>query len=142
MREIKFRAWDNEQKRMFYLTGEETLHVGLNGWGMTRYAPPDHQNLAVGTWSESESILCQFTGLRDKNGKEIYEGDIIREGDGPGGTAIGTIENVNGDTVVKFLPGTIPDDWNHEYYPVFGKMDNAVVIGNVYENRGLLDKVR
>ena len=83
-------------------------------------------------------IPMQYTGLLDKQGKEIYEGDIVREAHGPTGAAIGTVENINGDTVVKFLPGTIPDDWNHEYYPVFGKMDHAEVIGNIYENPDLL----
>jgi len=135
MREIKFRAWDKAKRTMIYPTA------------ITFQYCPDAETPVPLQLNEKfclglESVLMQFTGLRDKDGKEIYEGDIIREGDGPGGTAIGTIENVNGDTVVKFLPGTIPDDWNHEYYPVFGKMDNAVVIGNVYENRGLLDKVR
>lgn len=70
MREIKFRAWDKLGKEMFrvimlsFPVGEKRIIVSGRG-GST-----DTEN--------NDCILMQFTGLHDKNGKEIYEGDIIQ----------------------------------------------------------------
>lgn len=60
MREIKFRAWDIEMKRYVY--------------------PELWDNKMPTNWKQF-FILEQFTGLYDKNGKEIYEGDIVNHGD-------------------------------------------------------------
>jgi hypothetical protein len=61
MREIKFRAWDKENKVYIVPTEKNGGNV-LNAW----------------TDSESDvSIIEQFTGLHDKHGKEIYEGDRV-----------------------------------------------------------------
>lgn len=63
MREIKFRAFDQTKKEMFY-----TLHPVWNSDFFGRLeADPDNY-----------SEIMQYTGLKDKNGKEIYEGDILQ----------------------------------------------------------------
>ena len=65
MREIKFRAWDKTSNRM-----DEVYSLNKGGLCQTRNG---RYHLRA-----DECVLMQFTGLHDKNGKEIYEGDVVR----------------------------------------------------------------
>ena len=63
-REIKFRLWDNHYKE---------LQFSSDGWH-------DRVDVLSQVWdylTKSDYIIQQFTGLKDKSGKEIYEGDIV-----------------------------------------------------------------
>lgn len=72
MREIKFRAWDSIGKQWLWITGVETAETQKSE-GYT-FGGLFHDGDYVG----KEGIeLMQFTGLHDKNGREIYEGDIL-----------------------------------------------------------------
>jgi|SRR5690625_3407062 len=65
MREIKFRAWDGE--RIKEVTGVGWIDNEIDYIMTPKYSGP-----------ASDFKLMQYTGLKDKNGKEIYEGDVIK----------------------------------------------------------------
>lgn len=116
----KFRAWNPDTQEM--------VSIGILGlW--EKFAWP-HDRGAIHNcmdWSEDEGfinnpILMQFTGLHDKNGKEIWEGDIVRIDD--------EIERKLISEVV-FYRGAFRDKyWNDE----IGSYKHVEVLGNIYEN--------
>lgn len=70
-REIKFRIWDIENKEMLEV---QELDFEPTFYGGRIAIRPDQYNDYFDT---EDMILMQYTGLKDKNGKEIYEGDIV-----------------------------------------------------------------
>lgn len=70
-REIKFRIWDIENKKMLKV---QELDFEPTFYGGRIAIRPDQYNDYFDT---EDMILMQYTGLHDKNGKEIYEGDIV-----------------------------------------------------------------
>lgn len=69
-REIKFRMWHKKSKKMFDVESINFKDRIVNIWNSGIYS--------LSTFCLDDVILMQYTGLHDKNGKEIYEGDIVK----------------------------------------------------------------
>jgi len=132
MHEIKFRAWDAEKK--------EWLHNGL--FAVIGYAVGAILISENGQWREryTKIELSQFTGLKDKNGKEIYEGDILQRGDGEYGGTWRVLYSKGGFGAKEERPDLGRDKVSNYYGLDCGIFhDNTwEIIGNQYENPDFL----
>lgn len=119
MRKIKFRAWDKEQKIMFSAEemGEDELTLAVDGRGFVNVS--NMPGIPSG-YAGDKMIPLQYTGYIDKNGKEIYEGDIIR------------YSYRSNLTVIEWREKEA--QWSMGGY----HSESVEVIGNIYENPELL----
>ena len=119
-REIKFRAWNPNWDEMVYSTLETVFDKReFYSFGF---------EVGFSHYPKEGWIIAQYTGLKDKNGKEIYEGDVIKaesrlwQADFKDGCFVGVdFKNVAWDELVNIGYG------------------ETEVIGNIYENPELLN---
>ncbi len=140
MREIKFRAWDKQKKRMLVV-----YRISFDGpiEGAQVHCYLDDRGLEGSTeysYDGDGLILEQFTGLADVNCKEIYEGDVVRYTAWHDGKPSGAIQGevvYDGDLGMALFNILLDRD---------GEIDRAVlpaigveIMGNVHENPELLE---
>ena len=120
-REIKFRAWDNVNNQMLdvqELNFEDCFYGGYTTVRTTMYS--DYFDIR-------EMPIMQYTGLHDKNGKEIYEGDILK------GTFYG-LPMPEYDYVFQIYW----DEKEKGFMASYFEPSECEVIGNIYDNPELL----
>jgi uncharacterized phage protein (TIGR01671 family) len=118
--ELKFRAWEKSLKEMIPVHSIDFQTKMINARGAWRWL--------------HEVELMQYIGLHDKNGKDGYEGDVIRE---PDSGSMG---------VIVYCDGQFTIDWklNKGFYNNILKyhLPNSEIIGNIYENPELLKEAK
>ncbi len=119
MREIKFRAWWVNDKKM-----DLWPEMLSETYGMGLYFRLD---------DTFPVVLMQYTGLKDKNGKEIYEGDILKDGKGQHGHVLWAHNSWLMEWMARDYEGHLTYDKMLDDCFGYGE-----VIGNIYENPELL----
>jgi uncharacterized phage protein (TIGR01671 family) len=127
MRELKFRVWNSVENKWNGLHHNSRRMIGelccLNGV----YLIPESVSRNL--------VLQQYTGLKDKNGKEICEGDIIQLEGSPISYSIEWNKYqwaINAHGALGYDPDWNIQPFNHCVY------ERAIVVGNVFENPELL----
>lgn len=124
MRDIKFRAWDKEKKVMIDDQDQDA---------------DKHYPIKLGDWihdtvwriGKIRGTLMQYTGLKDRNGKEVYEGDVDSRG-----LVVEYVTGMSGYYLMKNGEGF---HLSHEQSVLDNKIKTLEIIGNIYENPGLIE---
>ena len=139
MRELKFRIWSKEQKTYKY--GHPYNKVGWFYINELGNLFSDYGNIVCPEYKQDEFVVEQYTGLKDKNGKEIYEGDIATIQSKP----YIPDEYIIDAKPIIFMNGLFSikkSEFVHIPIYLFFNAENIThdieVIGNIHENKELL----
>lgn len=136
MKELKFRIWIKDEKRYYDESDEESYMIVPNG--NVTYTSEAYEE--YGVWFNDTTnatngvIVEQYTGLKDKNGKEIYEGDLVEY------TTCYYGNEKRHRKVVEWSEWD-SDDFGEPHNLGYSNLSECMeVIGNVHENANLLEK--
>ena len=144
MREIKFRGYSKSFSMMFDYDMLEMATASMVDIckEKLKQVQPESMEIQMGLFlptHDKDLILMQYTGLKDSNGKEIYEGDIVKIEDYFGEDRIGKIIYDETWACYCFMQG---DEKRHFKTSLDLEDYVNIVIGNVYENPELLEKAK
>lgn len=154
-REIKFRAMDARvpEDSVHWVYGAYVKHLPYTPAPIGTLKVPDSDyeyaivNDAFSDWQMPRNLqiisirpntVGQYVGRKDKNKREIYEGDIVRTGKDD----IGDPEPMIGQVIMRDGSWLIENEKKQEAIDLFSEITSREVIGNIYENPELLEKTR
>ena len=132
MRELKFRAWDKHEKKFIYkFLMSSTDDKDSDDW--TCPLTLGEHNGHTEWLNNDQLIISQYTGLKDKNEKPIYEGDILRYAD-----TVCVVEFE--EKYARFILRDMSDDFPLSFDARL--LADMEIIGNIHENPELLKEAK
>ena len=131
MREIKFRVWDKTFKMML---SPELVDIDFNE-GKIEVTTDTLRYEEVYTDEIKDFVLMQYTNLKDKNGKEIYEGDILKVKFDTETINLYVRYDMGEYLLVKY------GEWEDSLYACMW-FHEVEVVGNIYENKDLIKNIK
>jgi len=143
MRTFRFRAFDKKEKVMIY--GIENIYdggycVNSNNQEISIYSTSLSSSSFGNNLNNEDIEIMQFTGLFDRNGTPIYEGDLLADtgSDGNGGEIVYTLKEVVFHEGAFQMKELLDKEWGLEYMDDISHLE---VLGNIYENPNLLERL-
>ncbi len=146
MRELKFRTWSKKHSQWMDHCAVINSSGELGSYFLEKMEDGSFAQHLIGL-DRAENIIQVFTGLKDKNGQEIYEGDIIEysrafpidEEDWNYSKRVGIVEWA--ETQYGKKPGWEIINKDRDYYGGWPGQGCVLVVGNIFENKELLNEV-
>lgn len=132
VRDTKFRAWDNNEEWMV-----DDMLLSFDGEILTDDVQPhDTPYKEIELADEGRYELMQYTGMKDINGSEIYEEDIVKYGEDVYTIKYGRFIDMDVPTPITQIGFYLLDNKYQETFPLYAV--EYKILGNIYENKDLL----